>query len=83
MSPHQVLFVSLFGILFRKIVDLEIHKTESMELSSELLEIICLSCLTENIDKNQLHPHSKNGGPMKGAGPFFIGMYPAIPLGIM
>lgn len=42
----------------------EVHESESMELSSKLLEKICLA---ENIDKNQLHLHSDNGGPMKGA----------------
>ncbi|MBK7961773.1 MAG: transposase [Bdellovibrionales bacterium] len=48
----------------RKIVGWEVHENESMELSSRPLQRICL---TEGIDKGQLHVHSDNGGPMKGA----------------
>lgn len=58
---YLYLFLDIFS---RKVVGWEVHDCESMELSSKLLEKICLE---ENIDKNQLHLHSDNGGPMKGA----------------
>jgi transposase InsO family protein len=58
---YLYLFLDIFS---RKVVGWEVHEIESMELSSKLLEKICL---TENINKNQLHLHSDNGGPMKGA----------------
>jgi putative transposase len=58
---YLYLFLDLFS---RNIVGWEVHDTESMELSSKLLQKICLS---EGIGKNQLHVHSDNGGPMKGA----------------
>jgi putative transposase len=58
---YLYLFLDLFS---RKIVGWEVHENESMELSSRLLQRICL---TEGIDKGQLHVHSDNGGPMKGA----------------
>ncbi len=58
---YLYLFLDLFS---RKIVGWEIHDCESMELSSKLLENICEK---EGVEKNQLHVHSDNGGPMKGA----------------
>lgn len=58
---YLYLFLDLFS---RKIVGWEVHDIESMELSSKLLQKICLQ---EGINKNQLHVHSDNGGPMKGA----------------
>lgn len=58
---YLYLFLDIFS---RKVVGWEVHAVESMELSSKLLEKICLE---ERIDKNQLHVHSDNGGPMKGA----------------
>ena len=58
---YLYLFLDIFS---RKVVGWEVHESESMELSSKLLENICLA---EKIDKNQLHLHSDNGGPMKGA----------------
>lgn len=61
----QYFYLYLFMDLFsRKIVGWEVHKEESMELSSKLLQKICLK---EGIQKDQLHVHSDNGGPMKGA----------------
>ena len=58
---YLYLFMDLFS---RKIVGWAVHAEESMELSSKLLQKICLS---EGIDKHQLKLHSDNGGPMKGA----------------
>jgi putative transposase len=58
---YLYLFLDLYS---RKIVGWEVHDQESMELSSKLLQKICLK---EGIEKNQLHVHSDNGGPMKGA----------------
>jgi len=58
---YLYLFLDLFS---RKIVGWEVHENESMELSSKLLQRICLK---EGIEKNKLHLHSDNGGPMKGA----------------
>lgn len=58
---YLYLFLDLFS---RKIVGWEIHECESMELSSKLLQKICEK---EGVEKNQLHVHSDNGGPMKGA----------------
>ena len=61
----QYFYLYLFMDLFsRKIVGWEVHAEESMELSSKLLQKICEQ---EGISKNQLHLHSDNGGPMKGA----------------
>jgi transposase InsO family protein len=57
---YLYLFVDIFS---RKIVGHEVHAQESMELSSALLRKICLE---QKIEKNQLHVHSDNGGPMKG-----------------
>lgn len=58
---YLYLFLDLFS---RKIVGWEVHDNESMELSSKLLQKICL---IENIERDQLKCHSDNGGPMKGA----------------
>lgn len=61
----QYFYLYLFMDVFsRKIVGWEIHDNESMELSSKLLIKICED---EGIKKEQLHVHSDNGGPMKGA----------------
>ncbi len=58
---YLYLFLDIFS---RKIVGWEVHESESMDLSSKLLQKICLQ---EKIEKDQLHVHSDNGGPMKGA----------------
>lgn len=58
---YLYLFLDIFS---RKIVGWEVHETESMELSSQLLERICID---EKINKNQLTVHADNGGPMKGS----------------
>jgi transposase InsO family protein len=58
---YLYLFLDIYS---RKVVGWEVHAIESMDLSSRLLEKICLE---EKINKNQLHLHSDNGGPMKGA----------------
>lgn len=58
---YLYLFLDIFS---RKIVGWEVHENESMELSSKLLQKICLM---EGINKDQLRLHSDNGGPMKGA----------------
>ena len=61
----QYFYLYLFMDLFsRKIVGWEVHAEESMDISSKLLQKICLA---EGIDKHQLNLHSDNGGPMKGA----------------
>lgn len=61
----QYFYLYLFMDLFsRKIVGWEVYNEESMDLSSKLLQKICL---VEGIDKKQLKLHSDNGGPMKGA----------------
>ena len=57
---YLYLFMDIFS---RKIVGYDVHETESMKLSSELIDKICIE---ENISKNQLILHSDNGGPMKG-----------------
>lgn len=48
----------------RKIVGWEIHDSESMDLSSQMIERICAEM---GIDAGQIRLHSDNGGPMKGA----------------
>jgi putative transposase len=58
---YLYLFLDIFS---RKVVGWEVHEVESMDLSSKLLQKICLS---EGVVKGQLHVHSDNGGPMKGA----------------
>lgn len=58
---YLYLFLDIFS---RKVVGWEVHEVESMDLSSKLLQTICLS---EGIHRDQLHVHSDNGGPMKGA----------------
>jgi len=58
---YLYLFLDLFS---RKIVGWAVHENESMELSSKLLQKICLE---EGIEQNQLHVHADNGGPMKGS----------------
>jgi putative transposase len=65
MVRGQYFYLYLFLDIFsRKIVGWEVHAEESMDLSSKLLQKICL---LEGIEQNQLHVHSDNGGPMKGA----------------
>ena len=66
-SPIRGLFYYLYlfmDIFSRKIVGYDVHETESMDLSSELIDEICRR---ENITRKQLILHSDNGGPMKGA----------------
>jgi putative transposase len=58
---YLYMFIDIFS---RKIVGWRIHERESAELSSSLLNEICLM---EGIDKNQLSLHADNGGSMKGA----------------
>jgi len=48
----------------RKIVGWEIHETESMEVSAELIKRVCEA---EDVARWSLALHSDNGGPMKGA----------------
>lgn len=66
-SPIRGVFFYLYffmDIFSRKIVGYDVYESESMELSSKLIDNICRS---ENIKKEQLILHSDNGGPMKGA----------------
>ena len=58
---YLYLFLDLFS---RKIVGHEVHDREGMDLSSLLLQKICVD---EGIEKDQLHLHADNGGSMKGA----------------
>lgn len=58
---YLYLFMDIFS---RKIVGYDVHETESMELSSKLIDKICRE---ENIKREELILHSDNGGPMKGA----------------
>ena len=67
--PLQIkgMFVYLYfflDIYSRKIVGHEVHDEQNSEYASVLIKRICEE---ENIDKDQLHLHSDNGGPMKGA----------------
>jgi len=54
----------IMDIYSRKITGWNVHESESMEFSSQLIEE---SCFNEKISKKQLTLHSDNGGPMKGA----------------
>ena len=54
----------MMDIFSRKIVGFDIHESESMEYSSELVGDICKR---EGIERDQLTLHADNGGPMKGA----------------
>jgi len=47
-------------IFSRKIVGHEVHETESMKKSSDLIENICI---VENIQRNQIITHAGNGNP--------------------
>lgn len=58
---YLYLFLDLFS---RKIVGWDIHEVQESNLSSILLEEICLR---EQVSKGELVVHSDNGGPMKGA----------------
>jgi len=58
---YLYLFLDIFS---RKIVGWNIHETQEADLSSELLEEICLK---EKINKFQIVVHADNGGPMKAA----------------
>jgi len=63
-SPwHLLLFLFIQDIFSRKIVGHEVHKTESMEKSSYLIENICI---VENIQRNQIITHADNGNPHEG-----------------
>jgi len=50
-------------IFSRKIAGHEVHETESMKKSSDLIENICI---VENIQRNQIITHADNGNPLKG-----------------
>jgi len=50
-------------IFSRKIVGQEVHETEFMEKSSDLIENICI---VENIQRNQIITHADNASPRKG-----------------
>jgi putative transposase len=54
----------IMDIYSRKITGWNIHESESMEFSSQLIDE---TCFNEKISQNQLTLHSDNGGPMKGA----------------
>lgn len=58
---YLYLFLDVFS---RKAVGFEVHESESMEHSSQLINQICSS---EGIKRNQISVHADNGGPMKGA----------------
>jgi len=58
---YLYMFMDIYS---RKIVGWEVHKVESMELSSKLVSKICER---EGIEKDQLVLHSDNGPSMKGA----------------
>jgi putative transposase len=58
---YLYLFLDIFS---KKIVGWDIHATQESNLSSILLEDICMK---EKINKHQLVIHADNGGPMKGA----------------
>ena len=49
-------------IFSRKIVGHEVHETESMKKSSDLIENICI---VENIQRNQIITHADNGNPQR------------------
>ena len=57
---YLYLFMDIFS---RKIVGHEVHETESMEKSSNLIENICI---VENIQRNQIITHADNGNPQEG-----------------
>lgn len=52
------------NIYSRAVVAWEIHREERAELAAELMR---KACLKHGIQPNQIHLHSDNGGPMKGA----------------
>lgn len=54
----------IMDIYSRKITGWNIHESESMDYSSQLIDE---TCFNEKISKKQLTLHSDNGGPMKGA----------------
>lgn len=54
----------VIDIYSRKIVGFELAEVQHSEISSKMIEEICKK---EGIEKDQLHLHSDNGGPMKGA----------------
>jgi len=58
---YLYMFMDIYS---RKIVGWEVHENESSELSSELIDKICV---VENIKRDQLTLHSDNGASMKGA----------------
>lgn len=58
---YLYMFMDIFS---RKIVGYDVYETESMELSSELIERICRA---HNISRGSLILHADNGGPMRGA----------------
>lgn len=58
---YLYMFMDIYS---RKIVGWEVHEMESSELSSALIDKICIE---ENIARDQLVLHSDNGASMKGA----------------
>ena len=54
----------IMDVWSRAIVAWEIHEEERAELAAEL---ITKACLKHGVKRNQIHLHSDNGGPMKGA----------------
>ena len=66
-SPALGVFFYLYlvvDIFSRKVVGAVVHTTENSEHAAELF---AQACAAEGIDPDQLHLHSDNGSPMKGA----------------
>ena len=66
-SNVRGMFFYLYMILdvwSRKVVGWEVHESESSDLAAEL---VAESVKKEDADDSQLHLHSDNGSPMKGA----------------
>ena len=67
MSSIRGQFYYLYLILdiySRKAVGWQVYDRESSELASDVLES---ACWEEKVSRGQVHLHSDNGGPMKGA----------------
>jgi len=61
----QFFYLYLFMDIFsRKIVGWQIHGHESSQLAADIVQDIVIQ---EGYDKDQVHIHSDNGSPMKGA----------------
>lgn len=61
MFFYLYMFIDIYS---RKIVGFQVHESESMHHSANLINEICKK---EKINKNQLVLHADNGGAMKGA----------------